>query len=164
MAGAVIEGPQGVLLVANRRGNGSIDWSTPGGVVDPGETVLEALTREVAEETGLVVAGWDGPIYDIDVTAPDLQWHLRVEVYRGLDVSGEVVIDDPDGIVVEAAWVSRTACRARLAASHHWVREPLTAWIEEGFTHAPAFRYHVQGCDPAELRVERLLAEGPDGR
>lgn len=38
VASGVILGDDGVLLVANRRRNGDVDWSTPGGVVDPGET------------------------------------------------------------------------------------------------------------------------------
>ena len=31
-------------------------WFTPGGGVDPGETVEQAARREIAEETGLVAA------------------------------------------------------------------------------------------------------------
>ena len=49
VAGAVIEGADGLLLVRNRRRDGSEDWSPPGGVIDEGETILEGLTREVAE-------------------------------------------------------------------------------------------------------------------
>ena len=41
VAGAVIEGPEGVLLVQNRRRDGRVDWSPPGGVVDPGEPGIE---------------------------------------------------------------------------------------------------------------------------
>ena len=161
VAGAVLEGPGGMLLVANRRRDGAVDWSTPGGVVDPGESVLEGLSREVAEETGLVVSTWDGPLYEIDVVAPELGWHLRVEVYRGVEVSGEVVVDDPDGIVVDAAWFEPSACVSRLASSHHWVREPLGAWISEGFTDRRAYRYRVRGRDLASLHVERL--DGDEG-
>jgi len=32
-------------------------WYLPGGGVDPGETVGEAIVREIAEETGVAVAG-----------------------------------------------------------------------------------------------------------
>ena len=53
VGGAIVEGPDGLLLVRNRRRNGALDWSPPGGVIDAGESVLEGLTREVEEETGL---------------------------------------------------------------------------------------------------------------
>ena len=41
-----------VLLVHNTDGGG---WSLPGGKVEYGETLVEALKREVREETGLFV-------------------------------------------------------------------------------------------------------------
>ncbi len=88
VAGAVIEGPEGVLLVQNRRRNGSHDWSPPGGVIDEGESVIDGLAREVTEETGLVVTSWEGPIYDIEVVAPDLGWRLRVESFRAARLHG----------------------------------------------------------------------------
>ena len=153
VAGAVIEGPDGFLLVANRRRGGAIDWSTPGGVVDDGESVLEGLGREVTEETGLVVSAWEGPIYEIETVAPDLGWHLRVEVHRALGFTGELVVDDPDGIVVDACWVPHGECAPRLADSHQWVREPLTAWMAERWESPRSFRYRLTGSQPADYRV-----------
>jgi 8-oxo-dGTP diphosphatase len=153
VAGAVIEGPEGVLLVANRRRNGEIDWTTPGGVVDPGESVLEGLTREVLEETGLTVHSWEGPLYEIETVAPDLGWHLRVEVHRALEVTGDLVVDDPDGIVVDACWVPGGDCAPRLVASHPWVREPLSAWIGERWEGSRSYRYRVTGTDMRSLEV-----------
>ncbi len=40
------------LLLVQRSDNGH--WGLPGGYVEPGETVLQAVVREVREETGVV--------------------------------------------------------------------------------------------------------------
>src|SRR5277367_829675 len=53
--GAVIVRENRVLLI--RRGHPPLlgEWSLPGGVLECGETLREATSREVREETGLVV-------------------------------------------------------------------------------------------------------------
>lgn len=50
---AVVADPEGRLLLQRRADNQL--WSVPGGAVELGESVLEALRREVLEETGLEV-------------------------------------------------------------------------------------------------------------
>ncbi len=54
--GAVITRSDGCLLLI-QRGNepGRGLWSLPGGRIEPGESEVAAVAREVAEETGLVV-------------------------------------------------------------------------------------------------------------
>ena len=53
--GAVVVVDDELLLIRRGHGPGAGEWSVPGGRVDPGETLAEAVVREVAEETGLEV-------------------------------------------------------------------------------------------------------------
>jgi 8-oxo-dGTP diphosphatase len=156
VGGAVIEGPDGVLLVQNRRRNGRHDWSPPGGVIDEGETLLEGLAREVVEETGLVVAEWQGPIYEITAHAPGLGWTLRVEAHRALAVDGELVVDDPDGIVVDARYVAVDDCEMHLDGNHPWVVEPLLEWLTEPWEGTRSYAYEVEGTELAALVITRV--------
>ena len=103
-AGLILQGDS-VLLVQNRRRNGTHDWTPPGGVIEEGEPLIEGLTREVEEETGLRVRTWVGPLYEVRCLAPDMGWRLRVEVHQALEFEGELRVDDPDGIVVDARFV-----------------------------------------------------------
>lgn len=156
VAGGVIVHDRRVLLVANRRRNGAIDWSTPGGVVDPGESPLQALTREVREETGLSVLGWSDRLYEVEVVAPDLGFHLTVHAHRAEEFKGDIVVDDPDGIVVDARWVALTRASARLEGSSPWVVEPLLEYLSMQPEHDRLFRYRLMGGAGSERQVLRL--------
>lgn len=55
--GAVVSDPAGrLLLVLRGREPGAGLWSIPGGKVEPGESHVEAVRREVLEETALEVS------------------------------------------------------------------------------------------------------------
>lgn len=146
-----------VLLVQNRRRNGSHDWTPPGGVIEPGEALLEGLTREVHEETGLRVTGWEGPLYEVRCLAPDMGWRLRVEVHLAHAFEGGLRIDDPDGIVVDARFVDLDTCSELVDGGHPWVSEPLAEWLTERWSHADArpFGFHVAGALPDQVVVTR---------
>jgi glycerol 3-phosphatase-2 len=71
---AIILTPEGLLL--QRRSDNGL-WGLPGGGVEPGESVSEAIVREVREETGLEVAPvrlvgvYSAPAIGQIVTYPD---------------------------------------------------------------------------------------------
>ncbi len=163
VAGALIEAPDGLLLVRNQRRGGHSDWSTPGGVIDTTDaSVIAGLTREVEEETGLRVTRWEGPLYEVRAVANDLGWVMRAEVWRALEYVGELHVDDPDGIVVEAAFVGDVECRERLAAGAPWVCEPITEWLVErwGPDDHRGFHYDVRGTSREQLDVRRVEPDG----
>jgi 8-oxo-dGTP diphosphatase len=156
VAGGLIEGPDGLLLVKNRRRSGAHDWSPPGGVIDAADgSVVDGLTREVEEETGLRVPGWDGPVYEVHAVATGLGWVMRCEVYVARGYEGELRLADPDGIVVDAAFVPLDECDAHLAECHPWVREPLAAWLTGRWTDVRGFHYELVGDTPASIEIVR---------
>jgi len=125
VASGIIVQQQQVLLVQNKRRNGSLDWSTPGGVVDPGEEVLEALQREVIEETAVIVDGWSQLLYTVDVDFVGSDMTLHAQVFRAHGFAGELHVDDPDHVVVDACWADSIAAQTLLETSPPWVHEPL---------------------------------------
>lgn len=145
------------LLVANRRRNGSLDWSPPGGAIDEGEKPLEALRREVVEETGLVVESWSPLAYEVEVRFVDLEMRLDVVVHCAAEWAGDLRIDDPDGIVERAEWFDENACREALEGAPRWVSEPFSEFVADGST-TDRLIYEVRGHRLSEAEVQRLGA------
>ncbi len=156
VAGGVIADDRGVLMVKNRRKNGDTDWTTPGGVVDPGESPLDGLTREVNEETGLIVAQWSEVLYRVEVTAPDMGFYLRVQAHRARRFSGQISLNDPDEIVVEAEFLALDAALERMSTAQPWVVEPMSAHLRHGVDDGRLFSYRVDGARGSERKVTRL--------
>jgi ADP-ribose pyrophosphatase YjhB (NUDIX family) len=158
VASGIVEQDGSVLLVQNKRRNrGTSDWSPPGGVVevDDGEAVIDALTREVEEETGLRVTAWAGPVWEVHAESP--VWTLRVEVYRALAFEGDIVVDDPDGIVVDARFVPCDSVGGLEAEMWLPTHEPLVAWLAERWDESRAYRYKIlEGASPQSMQISRL--------
>ena len=100
--GAVVHDHAGRLLLVRRMNDpGAGRWSLPGGRVEPGESDREAVVREVAEETGLLVL------------AGRLVGSVRLGDYDIADYAAEVVGgelragDDAEAVV----WADAQACR-----------------------------------------------------
>ena len=99
--GAVVVDEERLLLVRRGRGAGVGLWSVPGGRVERGETLADAVVRELREETGLdgrcgELVGW---VERIGADHHFVILDFRVRVDAGTPVAG----DD----AAEVRWVPR---------------------------------------------------------
>ncbi len=122
--GVVVRGEDVVVIVPTRRAaDGSRVLALPKGHVDPGETPIEAATREVREETGIVAE----PVCELGESR---YWYRREGRTIGKRVSfflfdflgGDTA--DHDDEVEEVRWISLKEAESTL--SHTAEREMVT--------------------------------------
>lgn len=89
-----------ILLIRRDQAPSRGCWSVPGGRVEWGETLEEALVREVAEETGLTVQA--GALAGIVERRYLPDFHYVILDYYVTPQSGEL---RPGGDVSDARWV-----------------------------------------------------------
>jgi 8-oxo-dGTP diphosphatase len=104
------------LLMVRQAGPGEEPvWSVPGGRVEDGELLTEALGRELLEETGIRVLEPGHVAFTTQVDNRREGWSGTVWTWEVAAWEGEPAPDDPDGFVLEAAFVPLGEAIGRLA-------------------------------------------------
>ena len=101
--GAIVVDDDRLLLVRRAHAPAAGTWAVPGGRVEAGETLAEAVTRELREETGIEgvcgpLIGWTELVPDSDVEQHLVILDFEVSLF---DAAEPIAASD----AMEARWV-----------------------------------------------------------
>jgi 8-oxo-dGTP diphosphatase len=167
------------LLLVEQQGpdDAQFSWALPGGVVEEGESLTDALAREVREETGLSIGEPDHLLYVAQIESgagslrsagelPRPGERATVFVFEVRPTPGELRAEDPDRLVRTVAWVTLDDALQRLGVLP-WrsMREPLIAYLRGEAVPGALWLYRrdESGEDQLVSRIA-LDARGPRGR
>jgi 8-oxo-dGTP diphosphatase len=129
---AIVEEDGRLLLVSEMRRMGEetrLCWDIPGGGAEPGESLEEALVREVREECGLTVEIVDLAfmIERFGFRSPDPTRRGRFYFFHARRVSGDLAPSDPD--IREVAFKDWEEARRLCTQDYH---AEFWRWVGDG--------------------------------
>lgn len=121
IAGIILDDEQRVLVLKHRYRSPEMMWGLPSGYANRGETLEDALAREVLEETG----------YTVEIESlleVRSGYQLRIEAfYLGHFVGGDLKLDE--GEVLEAGFFAVDALPTGMPRAHV---ELVKKWLADG--------------------------------
>jgi 8-oxo-dGTP pyrophosphatase MutT (NUDIX family) len=131
--GVILRDDDTVVLTARRSFSGQLQWGLPKGLVEAGESEVEAAIREAREETGLEVEV-DGPLQTIDYwyvhpgrgKDPPTRVHKYVHYFLMRATGGDPSKHDRETEAVEFLPADHALTRASFASERDVIRAAMS--------------------------------------
>jgi len=148
---AVIRQNATVLLIEQQGPNDPIaSWALPGGIVEEGELLTEALAREVREEAGLTIVNPGQLAYIVQLDNPADGYQSTTFVFEIREWDGVLQPADPNNLILSADFLPLSEAVSRLQ-SIPWraMREPMISYLSDkvGLGSLWLYRAQLQGDD-----------------
>jgi len=167
VAAMVRRGEQVLLVQQHGPQDPGPAWTLPGGMLESGELLTEALAREVREETGLEIDQIGPLLYTVQLQNPTGQPTLTGElpgagqcstvfVFEVTGWHGDLRSDDPDQLIRDVGFFSIRDAVEKLE-QHFWrvMREPVAAYLRGSTDAGAVWQYRRQpgGADQLVTRI-----------
>jgi 8-oxo-dGTP diphosphatase len=149
LALAILRRENRVVLVQQRRSHEPHPyWVIPGGLVEAGELVMDALIREVREEAGVHVTAMTRLACLTQIDRPAQHAQTIAFIFEVERWHGTLTSDDPDAEILSVELVPCVEAISRLQANDGWpgIQEPLLAYLR-GDARMGTLWFYREGLD-----------------